>query len=324
MQGTVSDAHVFSPSSFFMIKTGGKLNDMDAAATRALVADAAEFRFKISGTENAYLTVRTGDIVSYEIPSKQKNRIGVFTETGFILPLCRRDEALEEYYIDPSSDPLLPDQLNSDGRIKKIMAAYRSGNKFYLNESLDASYHIPVVSNAGEVSDGQSGSLDDEVNMIANELDLFKQRIRILRSRFDHLENKGEVVLTPKAPKPIGPYSQAIKTTSRNLVFLSGCIGIDPSTGKLVQGGIREETIQSLKNMESILLEAGSSWDRIHKVTIFTTDLKQFSTINEIYSSFFKKLGIESFPARSTIEVAGLPLGAIVEIEAIATYKPRE
>lgn len=115
-----------------------------------------------------------------------------------------------------------------------------------------------------------------------------------------------------EAPKAIGPYSQAVKVG--NMFFLSGQIPIDPSTAKLIEGGITEQTEQVMRNITAVLMSQGLTFSNVAKTTIFLSDLKNFQTVNEIYS---KTLG-ENKPARSTVQVAALPLGSLVEIEMIA------
>ncbi len=122
-----------------------------------------------------------------------------------------------------------------------------------------------------------------------------------------------EIVRTEKAPIPVGPYSQAVIVD--NLVFCSGQIGIDPSRGKLVQGSFADETTQCLNNLSAVLTAAGSSLSSVVKTTVFVTDLTHFKEINEAYARFFK----DCPPARSAVQVSALPLGARVEIEAVAT-----
>ncbi len=128
---------------------------------------------------------------------------------------------------------------------------------------------------------------------------------------------KKEVVTTEKA-KAIGPYSLAIKTG--NFVFCSGQAGVDQSTGKLVVGDIEAETRQTLINLGNILEAAGSSLDNVVKTTVFLRDIKEFARMNAVYAEFFKS----NPPARSTVQVAALPLGAAVEIEAIALLKQQD
>lgn len=119
-------------------------------------------------------------------------------------------------------------------------------------------------------------------------------------------------VSTKSAPAAIGPYSQAVKTYG--LVFVSGQLPIDPQTGAFPEGGIAAQTNQSLKNLGSILAEAGSDYSKVIKTTVFLADMADFAAMNEVYSSFFNA----PFPARSAIAVKELPKGALVEIECIA------
>jgi 2-iminobutanoate/2-iminopropanoate deaminase len=121
-----------------------------------------------------------------------------------------------------------------------------------------------------------------------------------------------KIIYSDKAPKAIGPYSQAIEING--MVFLSGQIPLDPTTGKLVEGGIREQTEQVLKNVGCILNEAGLDYGHVVKTTCFLADLADFKDMNEIYAQYY---GTNS-PARSTIAVKSLPMGSLVEIETIA------
>lgn len=120
-----------------------------------------------------------------------------------------------------------------------------------------------------------------------------------------------ERVQTGKAPQAIGAYSQAIK--ARGLVFASGQIPIDPQTGQFVKGGIAEQTEQVIKNLEAVLIAAGSGLDRVVKTTVFLADIEEFATMNEVYGKYF----INAPPARSTVETARLPRDARIEIDAI-------
>lgn len=120
------------------------------------------------------------------------------------------------------------------------------------------------------------------------------------------------VVNTNNAPAAIGPYSQAIKIGS--LVFTSGQIPIDPATGEIVPGDVEAQTLQVLKNLEAVLVAAGSSLDKVVKTILFIKDMNNFAAINEVYAGFFW----EAPPARSTVEVARLPKDVLIEIEAVA------
>ncbi len=119
-------------------------------------------------------------------------------------------------------------------------------------------------------------------------------------------------VATDRAPRPVGPYSQAVRCGS--FVFTSGQIGIDPLTGALVTGGVARETEQVLRNLAAVLAAAGSGMDRVVKVTVFLTDMARFGEMNEVYARHFA----EPVPARSAFQVVALPKGAAVEIEVVA------
>lgn len=118
-------------------------------------------------------------------------------------------------------------------------------------------------------------------------------------------------IITEGAPKPVGPYSQGIK--AENLVFVSGQIPTDSETGELVEGDIRAQTEMALKNVESVLIAGNSSLDMAVKMTVYLSDIADFSTVNDVFSEFFSKQP----PAREAIQAAGLPKGAKIEISAI-------
>ena len=121
-----------------------------------------------------------------------------------------------------------------------------------------------------------------------------------------------KAISTKKAPAAIGPYSQAIRVG--NLVYTSGQIPIDPATGAFVEGGIKEQTRQSLTNVKAILEEAGTSLANVVKTTVFMADMADFADMNSVYAEFFT----EPYPARSAVAVKTLPKDALVEIEVIA------
>lgn len=122
-----------------------------------------------------------------------------------------------------------------------------------------------------------------------------------------------EFVSTDKAPAAVGPYSQGVKTG--NLVFSSGQLPVDPETGKVSNGDIQKETRFCLENVKAVLEAGGARVEDIVKVTVFVTDMGNFSKINEVYAEFFG----DHKPARSLVQVSALPMGAEVEIEAIAS-----
>ena len=120
------------------------------------------------------------------------------------------------------------------------------------------------------------------------------------------------VIFTDKAPRAIGPYSQAIETNG--MLFVSGQIPIDPSTAKIVEGGIKEQTEQVMKNIGAILSEAGYAFADVVKSTCLLSDIDNFAAMNEIYGKYYP----ENSPARAAYSVVKLPLGALIEIETIA------
>ena len=121
-----------------------------------------------------------------------------------------------------------------------------------------------------------------------------------------------KVISTTKAPAAIGPYSQAIQVG--NLVYTSGQIPIDPATGNFVEGGIKEQTRQSLTNVRAILEEAGLTMANVVKTTVFMADMNDFADMNAVYADYFS----EPYPARSAVAVKTLPKGVLLEIEVVA------
>lgn len=122
-----------------------------------------------------------------------------------------------------------------------------------------------------------------------------------------------KAINTTKAPAAIGPYSQAINSGA-GIVFVSGQLPIDPATGSFPEGGVHEQTRQSLLNAQAILKEAGLALGNVVKTTVFLADMSDFAAMNEVYASFFTA----PYPARSAVAVKTLPKGALVEIECIA------
>ena len=121
-----------------------------------------------------------------------------------------------------------------------------------------------------------------------------------------------EVIHTNNAPAAIGPYSQAIK--AGNLLFVSGQVPFVPATGEIVEGDVKAQTAQSLKNLQAILKEAGADFSNVVKTTVFIKDMNEFAQVNEVYAEYFG----ENKPARACVEVARLPRDVKVEIELIA------
>lgn len=124
-----------------------------------------------------------------------------------------------------------------------------------------------------------------------------------------------QVLKTDMAPKALGPYSQGIKTG--DMIFLSGQLGLDPVTNEFAEGGVAEQTRQSLTNLKNILESAGSSMKNVIKTTVFLNDMNDFQAMNAVYSQFFES----DPPARSTVQAAALPKNGLVEIDLIASIK---
>ncbi len=127
------------------------------------------------------------------------------------------------------------------------------------------------------------------------------------------LSTQHSALSTKNAPSAIGPYSQAVRVG--NFVFTSGQIPIDPATGNIVDGGIKEQTHRSLLNIQAILAEAGLTMDNVLKTTVFLADMGDFAEMNAVYAEFFS----EPYPARSAVAVKSLPKGALVEIEVVSS-----
>ena len=121
-----------------------------------------------------------------------------------------------------------------------------------------------------------------------------------------------DTISTPNAPAAIGPYVQAVK--AQGFVFTSGQLGLDPATGAFPEGGVEAQARQSLENVKAILAAAGLSMDNVLKTTVFLQDMNDFAAMNAIYAEYFPN----TYPARSAVEVAKLPKGGLVEIEAVA------
>lgn len=124
-------------------------------------------------------------------------------------------------------------------------------------------------------------------------------------------------IATTNAPAALGPYAQAVDTG--DTVYCSGQLGLDPATGALAEG-VQAQTHQALKNLQAVLREAGLTLDNVVKTTVFVQDLGDFGTVNEIYGSYFHG----GFPARSCVQIAALPKGALVEIECIAVREDKK
>lgn len=130
-------------------------------------------------------------------------------------------------------------------------------------------------------------------------------------------DSKKTAIATTSAPAAIGPYSQAVRLGE--MLYTSGQVGLDPATGALVAGGIQEQTARSIANLEAVLAAAGLDFTHVVKTTVFLKNMSDFAAMNEIYAKAFAPEGAVA-PARSTVQVAGLPKDGLVEIECIAAF----
>lgn len=121
-----------------------------------------------------------------------------------------------------------------------------------------------------------------------------------------------KTIATDRAPQAIGPYSQAVSIGG--VMYLSGQVALDPASGELVGGAIEEQAARALENLGAVLAAAGSGFDRVLKTTVYLVDMKEFAAMNAVYARYFG----DSRPARTTVQVSGLPKGARVEVDAIA------
>jgi 2-iminobutanoate/2-iminopropanoate deaminase len=128
---------------------------------------------------------------------------------------------------------------------------------------------------------------------------------------------KRKIISTKEAPDAVGPYSQAVRVGK--IVYTAGQIALDPATGKIVEGDIEVQTARVMKNLQAVLEAAGTGLENVVKTTVFLKDINDFAAMNGVYGQYFGNKP----PARSTVPVAGLPLGALVEIEAVAVAKKK-
>jgi 2-iminobutanoate/2-iminopropanoate deaminase len=142
-------------------------------------------------------------------------------------------------------------------------------------------------------------------------------RSNFSKERLSDYDVNKKVILTPDAPQPIGPYNQAVQINY--LLYLSGQIGIDPATGQLVPGDIRNQTVQVFHNIEAVLHAAGANMTQIARCLVLLTDMNDFAAVNEVYATFFASS--TDYPARTTFAVKSLPKNASVEIECTAYTK---
>jgi len=304
----------------------------------------AEMQILLHGTKNAYTTLRTNDVVFFKMTppnaTEEVISLGVFTSDKTILPLCSFDENSNKYDIDPFETPLSAEELKKEQKLLRVVSSDRIGQTYVIEEYIDGDTYIPIrsrnqpteINNSPIVIHSQSTStvstiptipteidIDQEIEILKAQIELQSLKVNLLQLNYQRNKNQinRKIIETTKAPRPVGPYSQAI--INNGLVYVSGCVGLCPISNKLVDGGILNEAKQSFANLKKILEESGSSPDHILKLTIMLQDLNQFSVVNNLCKEFFSEKS--GYPARSTFQVAALPLGAQIEVDAVATMK---
>ena len=300
-----------------------------------------DLRILIHGTRNAYTTLRNFDVIFFTETTTIPNetRLGVYTSDGLVRPLCTFDseEVTNKFHVDPYETALPAEQLKAENRILRIVSSDRIGDSaFTIDEYLgndvvipirsrptispvdnsDSKESNPVSSRETENVPSSTNSLDSDIEILKLEIELKQLQLKLLKFEKEK-KNQNLVarnyVFTPSAPQPVGPYTQAI--VSKGLVYASGCIGLDPKTGKLVEGGVEVEARRSFINLNEILKASGSDLRDVLKLTILLQDLKDFAAVNKICTELWTN---GRYPSRTTFQVAALPLGARIEVDAIA------
>lgn len=302
----------------------------------------------IHGTRNAFTTLRNYDVVFFKALSSNSElpddeiRLGVYTNDGNIRPLCSYNENSNQFHIDPYENALAAIQLKNENRILRIVSSDRKGEStFTIDEYLGSDVVIPLR-NKDESFEAKDLNLDNQIKTqteisssttdkvyLENELQTLQLEIMQLQLKVLKLQEKKlsegvpnsiaplsvrESVYTSDAPKPVGPYTQAI--VSNGIVYTSGSIGLDPITNQLVRGGIEAEARRAFTNLQAVLQASNSDLRNVLKLTILLQDLQDFATVNSICRELWPN---ENYPARTTFQVAALPLGAQIEVDAIAT-----
>ncbi len=215
------------------------------------------------------------------------------------------------------------EQLKKENKLLRVISSDRIGDHYMIDEYIDNDVYIPIRNEQNNVKNDNNNDSDDSTDDNSNnnvvllqaKLDAALLKIKLLETKLNM--NKKVQVVSTSAPAAIGPYSQAIKYDK--FLYLSGCLGVDPSTSKLVDETVENQCRMALSNMKNIIDSSGSSVNDIVKTTIYLTDLSTFQSVNNIYKDFFQvHCNIETpLPARTTIGINSLPLNALIEIEAV-------
>jgi len=262
------------PSTFFKIRYIYQLNDI---------------RILIHGTKNAYTYLREYDVALFEMDnlvtenseSAATRRLGVLLGGYYLYPLCRYDG--ESLHIDPEIPALSAEDLNRKGKLLRVISSFRKGtDTFFVEEYLDDSIFIPFR----QKNDG-GGKVDTakkQIEALYNEIIFKQEQIRKILQENDSFAASSSIIKsvnTTMAPAAVGSYSQAIK--ANGFLFISGCIGVVPSTNSLISNtDVEMQTRQSLNNLFAILDEAGCARNQICKVTLILVDMAHFKQVNKI------------------------------------------
>eukprot|EP01035_Chromulina_nebulosa_P007762 gene7762-10485_t len=260
-----------------------------------------DMQILIHGTRNAFTTLRNYDVVFFKAQSSSSDfpddeiRLGVYTNDGNIRPLCSYNENSNQFHIDPYENALTAMQLKNENRILRIVSSDRKGEStFTIDEYLGSDVVIPLrnkdesfeakdlnldnqIYTQTEIS---SSSTDKENELQTLQLEIMQLQLKVLKLQEKKLSegvpnsitplSVRESVYTSDAPKPVGPYTQAI--VSNGIVYTSGSIGLDPITNQLVRGGIEAEARRAFTNLQAVLQASNSDLRNVLKLTILLQD----------------------------------------------------
>lgn len=326
-------------STFYCLKFSKNSNAKRIILSRKPLFD---MQILIHGTRNAFTTLRNYDVVFYKVPGTDEVRLGVYSNDGSIRPLCSYSENSNQFHIDVFEDALSALNLKNENRILRIVSSDRRGeSSFTIDEYLGSDVVIPIRSESEineakdltlnkqqasvptEISSTKTEKVDFETEMQTLQLEIMQLQLKLLKLQEQNLSKRVSSSIAPpvrngvytsNAPKPVGPYTQAI--VSNGIVYTSGSIGLDPSTNQLVRGGIEVEARRAFTNLQAVLEASDSDLRNVLKLTILLQDLQDFAAVNSICRELWPN---ENYPARTTFQVAALPLSALIEVDAIAT-----
>lgn len=286
-------------------------------------------RIKIHGTKNAFTTLQNNDVVLYRLQEptnndKQNALAAYFSTDNIIVPLCKKEIDSIEYYPQPHVPYLSAAKLNEKGSLLRVISSNKVGDSYCVEEYIDSDVHVPLFEDiiAADVTSGMSDHLGANLKLSLLQAEAAVANLRLQLATSQSLQDglcSGvtlQAIESPGAPRPGGAYSQAV--AANGMIFVSGCIAIACDHTGLVSTDVAEQTKQCLTNLKAVLESAGSSVASICKTTLFLANIEDIAIVNGIYAGFLTENNVIVLPARSTIGVAALPLGALIEIEAVA------